>query len=208
MRVSRRGLAALGCGALVSAGGFGNRAMASGGEPVAIIQNLYDVILDCMKHGPELGFAGRYQKLEPVIHQTFDVATMCKIAIGPAWTTMPTDKKNALLVTFDKYLVTTYAARFRAFSGQVFQIGVAKPAPGNRVLVESKLVKSDGEPVELNYLFRKNQNGWQAIDIYLAGAISQMTQMRSEFSEPLHKGGVDALILQLDDKIKQMQAAA
>jgi ABC-type transporter MlaC component len=31
--------------------------------------------------------------------------------------------------------------------------------------------------------------------------------MRSEFSEPLHKGGVDALIQQLDDKIKQMQAA-
>jgi ABC-type transporter MlaC component len=32
--------------------------------------------------------------------------------------------------------------------------------------------------------------------------------MRSEFSEPLQKGGVDALIQQLDQKVKQMQDAA
>jgi phospholipid transport system substrate-binding protein len=161
-----------------------------------------------MKDGPTLGFDGRYKKLEPAIHQAFDVATMCKIAIGPAWTSMPTDKKNALLVSFDKYLVSTYAARFRKFAGQQFQVGAAKPAPGDRMLVETKLVKSDGEPVELNYLMRKNDAGWQVIDIYLAGAISQMTQMRSDFSEPLHKGGVDGLIQQLEQKSKELQAAA
>jgi len=183
-------------------------AMAGATEPAGVIQSLYDTLLDAMKNGPTLGFDGRYQKLEPAIHQAFDVGTMCKIAIGPAWTTMPTDKKNALLVAFDKYLVSTYAARFKKFSGQQFQVGVAKPAPGDRMLVESKLVKSDGEPVELNYLMRKNDAGWQVIDIYLAGAISQMTQMRSDFSEPLHKGGVDALIQQLDQKSKEMQAEA
>ena len=206
MIITRRLFGALTLGAIgtVAVGS----ARADGPEPVAIVQSLYDALLEAMKQGKALGFDGRYQKLEPAIHQTFDVATMCKIAIGPAWTSMPTDKKNALLVTFDKFLVSTYAARFREFAGQKFTVGEAKPAPGDRVLVESTLVKSDGEPVELNYLFRKNEGGWQAIDIYLAGAISQMTQMRSEFSEPLHKGGVDALIQLLDAKIKAMQAAA
>jgi phospholipid transport system substrate-binding protein len=207
MRLSRRGLAGLACGGAVFGFGLAASAAADDGEPKALIQNFYNVILDVMKHGPALGFDGRYQKLEPAIHQAFDVGTMCKIAIGPAWTSMPTDKKNALLVTFDKFLVSTYASRFKAFGGQVFQVGAAKSAPGDRVLVESKLVKSDGEPIELNYLMRKNQGGWQVIDIYLAGAISQMTQMRSDFSEPLHKGGVDGLIQQLGEKIKQMQAA-
>jgi phospholipid transport system substrate-binding protein len=188
--------------------GIGGAAAASATEPTGVIQSLYETLLDAMKNGPTLGFDGRYQKLEPAIHQAFDVATMCKIAIGPAWTSMPTDKKNALLVTFDKYLVTTYAARFRKFSGQQLKVGTAKPVPGDRMLVETTLVKSDGEPIELNYLMRKNDAGWQVIDIYLAGAISQMTQMRSEFSEPLHKGGVDALIDQLNGKIKELQAQA
>jgi phospholipid transport system substrate-binding protein len=80
--------------------------------------------------------------------------------------------------------------------------------PNDRVLVESQIIKSDGEPVELNYLFRKTADGWKVIDVYLAGAISQLTQMRSEFSEPLQKGGVDALIQQLDQKVKQLQEAA
>ncbi|HVZ02224.1 MAG TPA: ABC transporter substrate-binding protein [Dongiaceae bacterium] len=203
--ISRRAFAAAASVALFGIPGI---AAASATEPTGVIQSLYDTLLDTMKNGPALGFDGRYQKLEPAIHQAFDVATMCKIAIGPAWTSMPTDKKNALLVAFDKYLVSTYAARFKKFGGQQFQVGAAKPAPGERMLVESKLVKSDGEPIELNYLMRKNDAGWQVIDIYLAGAISQMTQMRSDFSEPLHKGGVDALIQQLDQKSKELQAEA
>jgi phospholipid transport system substrate-binding protein len=204
--ISRRVFAA----AAISAAtvGIPGLAAADAAAPTGVIQSLYDTLLDTMKDGPTLGFDGRYKKLEPAIHQAFDVATMCKIAIGPAWTSMPTDKKNALLVSFDKYLVSTYAARFRKFAGQQFQVGAAKPAPGDRMLVETKLVKSDGEPVELNYLMRKNDAGWQVIDIYLAGAISQMTQMRSDFSEPLHKGGVDGLIQQLEQKSKELQAAA
>lgn len=183
-------------------------ARADAAEPGAVIQSLYDTLLDTMKNGETLGFDGRYKKLEPALHQALDIATMCKIAIGPAWTSMPTDKKNALLVSFDKYLVSTYAARFKKFVGQKFEVGETKPAPGDRMLVDTRLIKSDGEPVELNYLMRKNDAGWQVIDIYLAGAISQMTQMRSDFSEPLHTGGVDALIQQLDQKSKELQAEA
>jgi phospholipid transport system substrate-binding protein len=206
MKISRRSFAALSAGLVVWHGIA--PAHADGAEPAALIQTFYDSILDVMKHGPELGFDGRFRKLEPVIHQTFDVATMCKIAVGPAWTSLPTDKKNALLVSFDKFLVTTYAARFKSFNNQRLVVGASKPVSGDRVLVESKLFKSDGEPVELNYLFRKNQAGWQVIDIYLAGAISQMTQMRSDFSEPLRTGGVDNLIQQLEAKTAVLKAGA
>ncbi len=207
MMISRRlfGAAALGA---ISVATMGPARAASAAEPAAVIQSLYDALLDAMKQGAQLGFEGRYKKLEPVIHQVFDVATMCKIAMGGYWTTLSTDKKNAVLVAFDKYTVSTYASRFKAFNNQKFVVGTTRQVPNDRVLVESKLVKSDGEPIELNYLFRKNADGWRVIDVYLAGAISQLTQMRSEFSEPLQKGGVDALIQQLDQKVKQLQEAA
>ncbi len=207
MMISRRlfGAAALGA---ISVATMGPARAASAAEPAAVIQSLYDALLDAMKQGAQLGFEGRYKKLEPVIHQVFDVATMCKIAMGGYWTTLSTDKKNAVLVAFDKYTVSTYASRFKAFNNQKFVVGTTRQVPNDRVLVESKLVKSDGEPIELNYLFRKTPDGWRVIDVYLAGAISQLTQMRSEFSEPLQKGGVDALIQQLDQKVKQLQEAA
>jgi phospholipid transport system substrate-binding protein len=206
MSISRRLFGAMALGAVTAAAT--EMARADPAEPAAVVQSLYDALLDAMKQGEALGFDGRYQKLEPVIHKVFDVATMCKIALGGYWTTLTTDKKNAVLVAFDKYTVSTYASRFKSFKNQKFVVGATKQVPNDRVLVESQIIKSDGEPVELNYLFRKTADGWKVIDVYLAGAISQLTQMRSEFSEPLQKGGVDALIQQLDQKVKQLQEAA
>lgn len=174
-------------------------------EPAALIGKFYDVLLDCMKRGAELGFDGRYQLIEPVLNETFDVATMCKIAVGPEWTKMPGDKKGAVLVTFNKYMVTTYASRFKSYKSQEFKVGETKPAGDGRVLVESQLIRSNGEPVELNYLFRQNKDVWRVIDIYLAGAISQMAQMRSDFAKTVVDGGADALIASLEQKILDLQ---
>ena len=178
-------------------------------DPAAAVQSLYDALMAVMKDGEKLGFDGRYKQLEPVIHKVFDVATMCKIAMGGYWTTLATDKKNAVLVSFDKYTVSTYASRFKADKGIKFKVGETKDVPNDRKMVMTEIIPPDGDPVEINYLFRKQADGgWQVIDVYLAGAISQLTQMRSEFSEPLQKGGVDALIQQLDQKVKQLQEAA
>jgi phospholipid transport system substrate-binding protein len=207
MMITRRrfGAMALGAVSLMTAAGT---ARADSAEPAAIVQSLYDALLATMKDGEKLGFDGRYQMLEPVIHKVFDIATMCKIAMGGYWTTLTTDKKNAVLVAFDKYSVSTYASRFKADKGVKFTVGETKQVPNDRKMVETKIIKPDGEPVDINYLFRKNPDGWQVIDVYLAGAISQLTQMRSEFSEPLQKGGVDALIQVLDQKVEQLKQAA
>lgn len=180
----------------------------AGGEPAELIQAFYDVLLDTMKRADELGFDGRYQLVEPALNNTFDVATMCRIAVGPDWTNMPGDKKGDMLQTFGHYMVTTYAARFRGFSGQKFEVGEVKAAGEGRALVETKLLRSNGEPVELNYLFRFSDNAWRVIDIYLAGAISQMAQLRSEFAQSLRQGGADALIASLEAKIVEMKQGA
>lgn len=206
--ISRRRFGAIALGA-VSVMTAGTARATDAAEPATVVQSLYDALLATMKDGEKLGFDGRYQKLEPVIHKVFDVATMCKIAMGGYWTTLTTDKKNAVLVSFDKYTVSTYASRFKADKGIKFQVGGTKAVPNDRKMVETTILKSDGEPVQINYLFRKQADGvWQVIDVYLAGAISQLAQMRSEFSEPLQKGGVDALIQVLDQKVEQLKQAA
>jgi phospholipid transport system substrate-binding protein len=160
-----------------------------------------------MKRGGELGFDGRYKKLEPVIQQTFDVPVMAKIAVGSGWTTFSTDEKNRLLDAFNRYMVTTYAARFKSYDGQQFQVGEVKQPAENRTLVETKLVRSNGEPISLNYLFRPDDNGsWKIIDVYLSGAISEMARMRSDFSSTVTEGGANGLIAALEKKIVQLKA--
>jgi phospholipid transport system substrate-binding protein len=172
------------------------------GDPKTIVQGFYDALEETMRQGQELGFDGRYKKLEPVIHDAFDVPVMAKIAVGAEWTNLDADEKNKLLDAFNRYMVTTYAARFKSYKGQVFEVGEVKQPADNRALVETRLVRSNGDPVALNYLFRPGADGgWKIIDVYLSGAISEMARMRSDFSATVTNGGAGALIAALERKI-------
>ena len=172
------------------------------GDPKAIVQSFYDALGDTMKQGDALGFDGRYKKLEPVIRETFDVPVMAKIAVGPEWTNLSPDEKTKLLEAFDRYMISTYASRFRTDKGLKFEVGQVKTPADNRTLVETKLIRANGDPVALNYLFRPDSNGhWKIIDVYLSGAISEMARMRSDFSATVTGGGAEALIAALEKKI-------
>ena len=178
------------------------------GDPKAIVQGFYDALEETMKQGTELGFDGRYKKLEPVIHETFDVPVMAKIAIGSEWTNFSADQKTLMLKTFDQYMVTTYASRFKSYNGQKFEVGEVKEPADNRALVETRLIRANGDPIALNYLFRPDDDGnWKIIDVYLSGAISEMARMRSDFSATVTKGGAEALIAALDKKIVDIKNA-
>lgn len=176
------------------------------GDPKGLVQAFYDALLDNMKQGEALGFDGRYKKLEPIIHETFDIPVMAKIAVGPEWTGFPADKKTSVLEVFDRYMISTYAARFDVSKGLNFEIGEVKELEANRKLVETRLLRSSGEPVSLNYLFRPSAAGaWKIIDIYLSGTISEMARMRSDFSATITEGGADGLVKALEDKIVEIK---
>jgi phospholipid transport system substrate-binding protein len=193
---------------ITSIGGMSIDAAHADEDPKAIVQGFYDVLMDCMQHGKELGFDGRFKKLAPAIGQAFDVPIMARIAVGPAWTAMPADKKSAVLEVFTRYMITTYASRFKAFSGQKFVVGDLTQPAADRKLVTSQLIRPDGDPVQLNYVFRQGDAGWKIIDIYLSGTISEMARMRSDFSDTLRTGGADALIAILEKKINELKAGA
>lgn len=174
-------------------------------DPKALVQAFYDTLLNNMNQGETLGFEGRYKNLEPVIRQTFDVPVMAKIAIGPEWTGFPADEKAGLLEVFDRYLITTYAARFRVNKGLKFDVGEVTEPQENRKLVATKLTRSNGEIVSLNYLFRPSADGsWKIIDVFMSGTISEMARMRSDFSATAG-GGADGLIKALEDKIVEIK---
>ena len=121
---------------------------------------------------------------------------------------MPADKKAAVLDVFTRYMVTTYAARFKDFGGQSFAVGEVTQPAADRKLVATQLIRPSGDPVQLNYVFRQGDSGWKIIDIYLSGTISEMARMRSDFSDTLRTGGPDALIAILQKKIDELKAGA
>ena len=169
---------------------------ASGSDTV---QSLYDTLLSTMKNGHLLGPSGRFEQLEPIIRRTFDVASMARLSVGPRWATLGENQRQQITESFGRYVSAIYADRFDSYSGQKLQVTDEQPATTG-VMVRSRIVKANGEPVEVDYLMRRNGDLWLISDIYLDGAISEVATRRSEFAAILRTDGVDGLIAALNRK--------
>jgi phospholipid transport system substrate-binding protein len=185
---------ALGLAALLQAAAF-----AEGSDPAASrITVFYGTLLDTMKQAKQLGVKGRYDKLSPVLAKTYDLPTMSKLAVGPAWATLTPQQQAAITTAFTRMTVATYASRFDGFSGEQFQILESSDRPNGDKIVKTQIIKSDGGAVPLNYLMRKSGADWKIVDIYLDGTISELANRRAEFGAILKTGGPDALVVSLN----------
>jgi phospholipid transport system substrate-binding protein len=170
-------------------------------DPTAArIQAFYDVLLDTMKQGPQLGVQGRFDKLLPAVHAAYDMPAMMQIACGSNWAKIPADKQQALIDAFERFSTAIYADRFTKFSGQKFVVDPT-PVPHNAdMVVRTQLIPADGDPVQLNYLMRGQADNMKIVDVFLEGAISELATRRSDFSGVLRTDGADALLAKLKER--------
>jgi phospholipid transport system substrate-binding protein len=186
-----------------------SRVAAADADPATVpIRSFYDALLAAMKQADQLGVRGRYDKLAPVIRSTFDLAAMTRIAVGPEWTSIPAEQQTALLDSFARMTIATYASRFDGYSGQSFEVDPEVQSRNNDRIVRTKLIRPKEEPVTLNYLMRGSGNAWKIVDIYLSGTISELATQRSEFGAILKAGGPAALIESLKQQTDRLMKKA
>jgi phospholipid transport system substrate-binding protein len=166
-------------------------------SPSAHIDGLYRALTETMKQGKELGLKGRYDKLAPVLFETYNVPLMARIAVGPSWDSMPPPQQARLIDAFSRMMVATYASRFDGFSGERFEILQTVELPPADKLVKTRVTQSNGKAVSLNYLVRLAGAEWKVVDVFLDGTISELANRRAEFTAILKSGGPDALISSL-----------
>jgi phospholipid transport system substrate-binding protein len=191
------------CRALAFAAGLGLSALSSAHAAPAsgsdTVQGLYDALLDTMKNGRTLGESGRFAQLAPVIRRSFDIASMARLSVGPSWTGLSEPERQQVSESIGRYMSAIYADRFDSYAGQKLEVTGEQPAPSG-VVVKSRIIKANGEPVKADYMMRRNGENWLICDIYLDGAISEVATRRSEFAAILKNEGIDGLITALDRK--------
>jgi phospholipid transport system substrate-binding protein len=173
---------------------------------VARIDKFHDALLATMKQGEALGMAGRFKKLEPEVDAAFDLATMTKFTVGPAWSKMTEAEHKTLIAAFRRMTVASYAHNFDAFKGQKF---VTDPKPEARDpdrLVKSQVVPEGEKPVNLTYRMRQVGGEWKVIDV-IYEFVSQLATRRSEFASTVASGGAPALAQKLDQLSDKLMAS-
>ena len=172
-----------------------------------MVRNFYGVLLSNMKEGRVLGASGRLARLAPVVDQTFDFPAMTRLAVGLSWASLNPAQQQQLIAAFRHYVAATYADQFDTYSGEQLQV-TGERSLGADVMVQTKIVKSNGEATRLDYLMRQDQGGGRISDVYLDGSISQLAVHRSEFHSILQLEGVDGLVMALNRKVDLLRNVA
>jgi phospholipid transport system substrate-binding protein len=191
----------------VAVGMLAARVGAEPAPPQAVLQGFYEVLLSAMKDAKDLGFSGRYQRLKPAIESAYNLPLMSRLSVGPQWQSLSQEQQAQLGAAFDELTVATYANRFDDYSGETFEVlPETTPASGG-VIVQTRLVKGNGEKVTLNYLMRQGDGKWQIIDVFLSGTISELATRRAEFTSILRRDGAAGLLRVLDKRVAEMKAS-
>jgi phospholipid transport system substrate-binding protein len=194
-------------GCLASGALAGSTPESSTTSPGEIVESLHGTLLGVMKDAEGLGYAGRCERIAPVLPDLFDIAFMVRKSVGRYWRRASEEEQQRLLTAFSGFMVANYAGNFDGYSGQTFETLGEEDSTHGTKLVRSRLVDPGGEATQLNYRLRSVDGKWKIIDVYLNGTVSELALRRSEYSSLIQREGIDSLLAALDQKITNLSQA-
>ena len=209
--VDRRAFLRMAGVGLAAAAVTGRSALAAPPPAVATpIQRLNDALIAVMKAGQNTPFIRRYNSLEPVVEQAFDLDAILRVSVGLRWAVIPPTQQEQLQTAFRRYTIATYTANFDSFDGQRFEIepGTRSVGAGEQVITTHFVPRNGSSPTTLSYVMRQTLSGWKAVDVLAEGSISRVATQRSDFRELLVAGGGAALVTSLQRKVADLSGGA
>ncbi len=191
------------------AAAFGPPPARADDSPGAVTAAFQDSLVAVMKEAKTLGVRGRYERLAPIVEQTFHLPTMTHMAIGGAsvWNGANAEQRKDLVRAFRRMSVSTLATFFDGYSGEIFETLGERDGPQNTRIVDTQLVKADKSTNDIAYIARKVGNRWYLIDVVVDRGISEISVRRSEYSRVIQDRGVNGLIAVLNDKADELLTA-
>ena len=140
------------------------------------------------------------QKIMPNVNFT----RMTASATGPGWRKATPEQRQRLQSEFKTLLVRTYAGALKQVSDQTVEVQPLRAGAADKEVVVRTLVRSKGEPVQLDYRMEKTPgqgSGWKIYDLNVLG-VWLVDNYRPQFSQQINSGGIDGLISSLAERNK------
>jgi phospholipid transport system substrate-binding protein len=171
-------------------------------EAATHIQSYYQKLMPTIQQASKLSVRERDKRFGPAITSAFDLATMTRLAVGPAWKSFSPAQQASAQEAFTRFIVADYAAQIKDYSGESFVVDplTTPESRGGGEIVKTRILQPGGRVVNINYLVR----GGRVIDVYLNGTISDLATRRDEFASILTAGGAEGLIKRLQERTQTL----
>jgi phospholipid transport system substrate-binding protein len=168
-----------------------------------VVLRLQAELVAVMREATELGYVGRYQRLEAVARESFDIPMMARMSYGPGWAQLSPEQQQVWLETFERFHISSIADIRSRYSGQVYRLlGFERPA-ADTVRIRSVL-DYPGRAVDIfvDYTVSERSQGWRIVDIHRPPAVSEVAMRRAEYRTLLERGGFDGLVAEMNARVE------
>lgn len=174
-------------------------------NPEEKVRQLQASLLQAMREGQALGYQGRFDLLAPVVNQSHDFDFIIRTVLGSNWTELDQEQRRIITDTFSQLSIATYAAQFKEYNGEQFEILEQRAFPQGHVEVRTHLIKADKDTVDLRYLLKQQvAEGWRIVNIVAEG-VSDLAIKRTEYRAILQRDGFPAFLEMLQEKLLQAE---
>lgn len=176
----------------------------SADESQAVVNRLQESLIASMKGGAKIGFAGRYEVLQPVVLETHRLKSIARVAIGRYWRDLSEQEQKTYLELFSRLSVSGYASRFWKFKGEHFEIVSEDTLKTGKKIIRSDLYLDDGDTIRLEYVLSEVGGEWKIINV-IAKGISDLAIKRAEYTSIMSKDGFDTLLVKISETIEKLK---
>jgi len=155
--------------------------------------------------------AEREQRFRAMLRQSFDMPAIGRFVLAAYWRRADDATRQEFLDALETYAARRFLPLFAQYEGQKLEIGEARErGEGSRfVSVESKIVRSEGEPIAVTWRIHEKDGAYKIVDVVTEG-VSMAATWRSEYKSVLQANGGDVRDLagKIRNKAVQKQQAS
>ncbi len=171
-------------------------------DPVNMLQSVADQLIQELKANRVTIKSNRslvYSLANRIVVPHADIDQMAMRVMPPnVWNNSTSAQKTQFKHEFTTLLVRTYASALANYEDQTIKFYPVRGgyAGKSTVRVTSKIIRSDGPPISVDYRLVKEGSSWWLFDMTVEG-VSLLESFRSQFADKLNSGDMNALIREL-----------
>ena len=164
-----------------------------------------------------LSVDARRAKLREAAARYFDFEYMARSALGPHWRDLTPAQRSEFVPLFTTFIEEVYLSKVKDYSVEKVQNEVKSAniqfvresynGPDYAEVYSTVALKEHPDPIQVDYLLKKDEDGWCVYDITL-DAISVMANYRNQFNRVINNDGYDKLLADLRAKSAQLGATS
>ncbi len=170
-------------------------------DAIKYIENVGQKAINILKT-PIDNLAKRELLFEQMLNNNFDKKLIHRAVLGKASRGASKEQLLRFGEAFDKHIVKVYASQLGVYSNQLFIIDKAYKKGKKDTIVSSHIEHETAPPLRIDWRLRDRGEGTKIIDIAIEG-VSLLATKRADFGASIKKGGLHALIIDLETKNAQ-----